>query len=80
MLEKDRLPLMVDSTHEYDDFYSGVKTFGRKQVVEAGRERVARRAVADEPVCSVRVRGLDVHLDCSLGFRKVVRRTRSSLN
>jgi hypothetical protein len=34
VLEKDRLPLMVDSTHEYDDYYSGVKTFGRKQVVE----------------------------------------------
>ena len=33
VLEKDRLPLMVDSTHEYDDYYSGVKSFGHKQII-----------------------------------------------
>ena len=34
VLEKDRLPLMVDSTHEYDDYYNGLNTFGKKQVIE----------------------------------------------
>jgi hypothetical protein len=33
VLEKDRLPLMVDSTHEYDDYYSGVKSFSHHQVI-----------------------------------------------
>jgi len=33
VMEKDRLPLMVDATHEYDDYYSGVKTFGHRQII-----------------------------------------------
>ena len=29
VMEKDRLPLMVDSTHEYDDYYSGKQDIHR---------------------------------------------------
>ena len=32
-MEKDRLPLMVDATHEYDDYYSGVGLFSKTQSI-----------------------------------------------